>query len=161
AGNETLGVDTGGQGNFFVKVPADKRGKVITFEVPRGVDPATQRPRTERYPLRFFFTENNWYYERTGGLRGTLQGLNVFLIDTNLNGRFDDVGTDLLVLGNEKPVPLTDSITVNKNRVLIKLDPGGGGPFTLTPVPYPDELARAHQRLNRWREQLGLPPIAL
>ena len=163
AGNETgLGIDSSGLGNFFVKVPAsDKQGRVITFDVPRGNDPQTQRPRTERYALHIFAADGNWFYQRSGCLRGTLLGQPVYLIDANTNGRFDDASTDLLVVGKADPAPLGSTLTVNNTPYTVKLDSGGGGPLTLTPVTYPETLGRGIGQLNAWRERLGLPAIKL
>ena len=162
-GNETgLGIDSGGQNNFFVKVPAsDKQGRVIPFDVPRGPDPATQRARIDHYSLRIFAADGNWFYQRSGGLKGTFLTQPVFIIDANANGRFDDIGTDLIVIGKADPVPLSATMTLNNVIYTVKLDPGGGGPLTFTPVTYPEPLAKGIAHLNEWREHLGLPPIKL
>jgi len=162
-GHETgLGIDSGGLGNFFVKVPlSDKQGRTVTLDVSRGPDPVTQRPRTERYALRIFSVDGNWCYQRSGALKGMLNGVPIFLIDANVNGRFDDAGVDLLIYGNGDVQPLADVVTLNNTRYGIKLDPGGGGPLTLTPIPYPDALAAGIEHFNRWRAQLGLPSVKL
>ena len=163
-GNETgLGIDSSGAGTFFVKVPLDKanQGRVITFELPRGNDAQTQRPKVERYAMRIFPSDGNWSCQRSGALKGTALGQPIYLFDTNLNGRFDDVGVDQLIVGNTEAQPFSDLITLNNIRYSMKLDAGGGGPLTLTPNPYPDTLARGLEHVNRWREQLGLAPMKL
>jgi hypothetical protein len=163
AGNETiLGIDSSGQGNFFVKVPAsDKQGRVITFDVPRGLDAQTQRPHSDRYTLRIFAADGNWFYQRSGCLKGTVLGQPVYIIDGNTNGRFDDTGTDLIVVGKADPTLLSNSLVLNNTTYTVKLDLGGGGPLTLTPVTYPETLGRGIAHLNAWRERLGLPAIKL
>ena len=168
-GNEiALGIDSSGKGDFFIKVPVgDKLGKVITFDIQRGSDPQTQRPKTDRYLLRIFSADGNWFYQRAGGLKGTLpnqpnlQGQSIFIADGNANGRFDDTGADLIAVGNGAPLPLAAALTLNNVLYQIKLDAGGGGPLTLTPVPYPETLARGIGHLNKWREQLGISTIKL
>jgi hypothetical protein len=156
-----LGIDTGGQGTFFIKVPNDKQGHVVFFDVPRGIEPNTNRPRTERYALRFASVDGNWQYQRSGGLRGTALGTNFLLIDSNANGRFDDMGMDWIIVGANPPVQLSASMQIGNTRYAVKLDAGGGGPLTLTPELYSETLSRGIGHLNAWRERIGCPPIKL
>ena len=116
--SERIEVDTGGDGRFAESV---KRGEVLALKIPR----ASGRP--QRHGIRMV---NDVYgrpcLEPACAQVGRLKGTPLAIIDANLNGRYVDYGSDMMVVG-KTPYAFPLSRTVVIGRTLFRIDVASDG----------------------------------
>lgn len=105
--------------------------------------------RAWRAALRFRNTAAGWQYAASGAMRFKVNGEAVLIFDANTNGRYDDIGTDAMLVGVGKTAwPLSSTVhlrTASGERVLhdLTLTAGGG---SLVARPYRGAVGRLDLR---------------
>ena len=86
------------------------------------------------YSLRLSNQGAGWHAHPGGAAVGKVDGQQVRIIDQNLNGKFDDFGTDAIVVGRGKQASfLSEVINVRGKLYSIEVSPNGS---SLTWAPY-------------------------
>lgn len=113
-----LSVDVNGDGAVDQKV---KEGAPIFLQA-KYDDGATAR-----YAVRFFRgARMAWFYETATSMAGTAAGEKISLVDADLNGRYDDLGKDAVVIGRGPwAAPLGKVLLIKDKLYHAKVDPRG------------------------------------
>ncbi|MHC4077555.1 MAG: hypothetical protein ACYST0_03820 [Planctomycetota bacterium] len=126
-------VDCDGDGKTDVKAEGTK-----AFLTLRGKT-ATGKPAA--YAVRLI-NQSGWKFAQGGYLTGKIKDTTIRIIDQDNNGRFDDVGTDALVVGRGKVATYLSEV-VNVGGELLKITVAQDG-TELTCTPYEGPAGTLH-----------------
>jgi len=79
------------------------------------------------YAVRIFSKGKTWFYERAGGMFGTIDGCEFGIIDENTNGVYNDKGIDAVVYakGGKWATPIGDVININNKLYYYRANESG------------------------------------
>ncbi|MFH1423091.1 MAG: hypothetical protein ABIH42_10320 [Planctomycetota bacterium] len=121
-------VDGDGDGNFESKLPAD--GGIVTVKLSYAEEEGESL-----YTVRIIRQGGSILYCRHSFTAGRFNNTNIFLIDEDNNGIFNDTGVDAIVVGNNTyACTLTEVIMINEQLYEVKASKTGRNlslrPFT-------------------------------
>ncbi len=113
-----LAVDRDGDGELDVTITGESG--IVTFQ---GQTPAGAK---RRYSWRLMNQGAGWHALAGGAAVGKVDGQQIQVIDQNLNGRFDEVGVDALIVGRGKHAHfLSEVVNVRGQLHRLSVNPEG------------------------------------
>ncbi len=114
----SLGVDTNGDGKVDERVKGVGGSVVLKGKSSEG--------RAFSYAVRIINEGTAWKYLSTCAMGGKVAGCDIKLIDLNGNGRFDEFGTDAMIVGSGKAASLLSrTISISGQLYSLSVTPGG------------------------------------
>lgn len=121
----SLAVDLNGDGKFDDKVKGV--GGTVTLKGKTGAGVAFS------HAVRISRDGTDWVLSPAGVMQGRVAGTDVKLIDLNLNGRFDEIGVDGVVIGKGEAAGLLSKVTNLGGKLFNMTVSADGASATATP----------------------------
>lgn len=121
----SLSIDTNGDGKFDDKVKGVGGTVSLKGKTAEGV--------AFSYAVRITNDGTDWVLSPAGVMQGRVAGTDVKLIDLNLNGRFDEIGVDGMVVGKSEAAGLLSKVTNLGGKLFNLTVSADGASATATP----------------------------